>query len=64
MCEKLSFDSFFEAQKVVNKAMSYGRAINRHRSNKKPKRCYKCPDCGKVHLTSKKKQVSKHNRLK
>ena len=64
MCDKLSFDSFFEAQKVVNNAMSIGRRQNRHRATKAPKRVYRCPECGKVHLTSKKKQVSKHNRLK
>jgi len=56
MCDKLSFDTFFEGQKVVNSAMSMGRRKNRHRATKKPKRVYFCSDCGKYHLTSKKKE--------
>jgi len=55
MCDKLEFDSFFEGQKVVNVAQRIGRRTNRHRATKHPKRVYKCPDCGKYHLTSKKK---------
>lgn len=56
MCEKLSFNSFYEAQKVVSTARSIAkRSNNRHRATKTPKRTYKCPDCGKYHLTSKKK---------
>lgn len=53
MCDKLSFDSFSEAQKVVNNAMSMGRRKNRHRATKKPKRVYRCPDCGMYHLLQK-----------
>jgi len=56
MCEKLSFDSFYDGQKVVNVATSIGRKQNRHRATKKPKRVYLCPECGKYHLTSKKKE--------
>ncbi|MDD4972476.1 MAG: hypothetical protein PHT07_23850 [Paludibacter sp.] len=56
MCEKLSFDTFFEGQKVVNNATNIGRRQNRHRATRVPKRVYKCPDCGKYHLTSKKKE--------
>lgn len=55
MCEKLSFDSFSEGQKVVNKALSWGRGNRRRQNSKKPKRVYKCPECGMYHLTSKKK---------
>ena len=56
MCDKLSFDTFFEGQKVVNHAVNIGRRKNRHLATKMPKRVYKCPDCGKYHLTSKKKE--------
>lgn len=61
-CDKLSFDTFSEAQHVVN--IAQGRKTNRHRANKIPKRAYKCPDCGKFHLTSKKnKNYKKKIRL-
>lgn len=56
-CEKISFDSFLEAQKVVNHAQ--GRKNNRRRAQKVPKRVYRCPDCGKFHLTSKKNKEHK-----
>jgi hypothetical protein len=61
MCEKISYDSFSEAQKVVNKANNSkrfyvdGRRMNRNQ-NKKPKRPYRCEICGMVHLTSQKKK--------
>jgi hypothetical protein len=57
---KLSFETFAEAQKVVNTASrqkhhyTHGRRVNR-RQNKKPKRVYKCLECGKYHLTSQNK---------
>jgi hypothetical protein len=63
MCEKLSFDSFFEANKVINSASKIGRTKNRHRACKKPKRAYKCEVCGKYHLTSLKKIGKKKVRL-
>lgn len=63
MCDKLSFDTYFEGQKVVSNAKIV-RTKNRRRATKHPKRVYKCPDCGKYHLTSKKKPISKHNHLK
>ena len=58
-CEKLSFDSFEEAQKVINKAkrmrvFQNGKRVKK-RSSYKPQRAYKCPKCGKIHLTSLKK---------
>jgi hypothetical protein len=63
MCEKLSFTTFFEAQKVVNIATNIGRRQNRHRATKIPKRAYRCPECGNYHLTSKKK-LNKTKRYK
>jgi hypothetical protein len=59
MCEKLSYESFAEAQKVVNMANNSkrkyidGRRVNRNQ-NKKPKRAYKCEKCGLYHMTSQK----------
>jgi hypothetical protein len=54
-CGKVAFDTFFEAQKVLNRfgniGRVYGKTKRRH-ATKKPKRVYKCPDCGKYHLTS------------
>jgi hypothetical protein len=62
MCEKLSFDTYAEAQHIVNiahnqnKRTMYGkRRINR-RQKQKPRRVYKCETCGKYHLTSKLKR--------
>jgi len=54
-CGKVSFDTFFEAQKVLNRLGNIGRVYGktkRRHATKKPKRVYKCPDCGKYHLTS------------
>lgn len=55
-CEKLSFETFSEAQKVINKAGKIGRSCKgaRKRATKKPKRVYKCQYCGMYHLTSQK----------
>ena len=53
MCEKISYDSFFEAQKIVNLAGKIGRSKHRKCAKKRPKRVYKCEICGKYHLTSK-----------
>jgi len=54
-CGKVAFDTFFEAQKVLNRFGSIGRVYGktkRRLATKKPKRVYKCPHCGKYHLTS------------
>jgi len=58
MCEKITYDSFFDAQTVVNKAAKFGRNSSRIRrlKNKIPKRVYRCEECGKYHLTSKLKK--------
>jgi len=53
-CEKIPYNTYFEAQTVINQANSQGRRILRHLNRKKPKRAYKCPYCGKYHLTSQK----------
>lgn len=59
---KISFETFSEAQRIINKANksnthSYkrGKRLNRQ-TNKRPKRVYKCDECGKYHLTSKLKR--------
>ena len=57
-CGKVTFDSFFDAKKVLNRLGNIGRAYGktkRRLATKKPKRVYKCPFCGKYHLTSQKK---------
>jgi hypothetical protein len=54
VCEKIAYNSFYEAQKVVNRALRIGRVDNRRMANKKPKRVYKCEQCGAYHLTSQK----------
>jgi hypothetical protein len=60
-CDKITFNTFDEAQKVVNKAnntpriYSTGKRVNRRQSYK-PKRVYKCDVCGLYHLTSMKKK--------
>ena len=54
VCDKRTYDSFSEAQTVVNSASKVGRKYkNRRFATKKPKRVYKCENCGKYHLTSK-----------
>jgi len=58
-CEKLPFDTWNEAQYVVNVANKIGRGVRRRQNTKKPKRCYACPHCGKYHLTSMKKEKKK-----
>lgn len=62
MCEKIAYDTYFEAQQYVNfakkhpnKRIKNGKRINRMQS-KLPKRVYKCEQCGKYHLTSRKKK--------
>jgi hypothetical protein len=55
MCDKASYESFFAAQKVINAFAKKGRSYSANRrrlSNKKPKRAYRCPYCGEIHLTS------------
>lgn len=59
-CEKITYETFFEAQSAVNKAGNIGRARNRQRAKKIPKRAYKCEHCNKYHLTSQKSKVKKH----
>jgi hypothetical protein len=56
-CDKIAYDSYSEAQKVINQAKNIriycnGKRIKRS-PPKKPKRVYKCEHCGKWHLTSK-----------
>lgn len=59
-CGKTTFETFDAAQKVINSFASKGRAYGKSKrrfATKKPKRVYKCPDCGKYHLTSKKSRL-------
>ena len=58
-CAKIAYNSFREAQEVVNYAKNHRRYVNGRRINRKvgkkdkrPVRSYRCPDCGKWHLTS------------
>jgi hypothetical protein len=56
-CEKITFDSCSEAQRVINKAhntrlFKNGQRIKRLTKRDRPKRAYKCEICGKWHLTS------------
>jgi hypothetical protein len=56
-CGKVTYDSFFDAKKVLSRFVNIGRAYGktkRRLATKKPKRIYKCPACGKYHLTSQK----------
>lgn len=63
MCDKIPYETYAEAQHVINVAhkiphkieMDTGRRINR-RQKPRPKRVYKCEECGKYHLTSKLKR--------
>ena len=60
LCEKVTYDSFNEAMSRAQsskKGRSYGKT-GRRLATKKPKRAYKCPVCGKFHITSQKKKWS------
>lgn len=60
-CDKTTYETFAEAQTVVNKAENgnrfykHGKRYN-HRQTYKPKRAYRCERCGKYHLTSRNKK--------
>jgi hypothetical protein len=65
-CEKLTFNSHSEAQKVINKAknirlMKEGHRIKRLTKRTIPKRAYRCEVCGLWHLTSRKNKEYKIN---
>jgi hypothetical protein len=60
-CEKLTFETYYEAARVISASINIGRKSNRRNATKHPKRVYKCEHCGKYHLTSQKKKVSKSN---
>jgi len=68
-CDKVTYNSFEEAQRVVNAAAKAprfyhnGKRMNR-RVTYKPKRAYKCPNCGMYHLTSKKEEKRRNKGLK
>lgn len=58
-CAKIPYNSFREAQEVINYAKNNrryvgGRRINRKvgKKDKRPVRSYRCPECGKWHITS------------
>ena len=58
-CAKIAYNSFREAQEVINYAKNHHRyngskRINRKvgKKDKRPIRSYRCPDCDKWHLTS------------
>lgn len=55
MCDKTTYQSFFEAEKALS-GFKKGRSYHGRRvATKKPKRAYKCEVCGLYHLTSQKK---------
>lgn len=56
-CNKIGYETFEEAKHVVNYANKMGRKRQKQRrlQCKKPKRVYKCPECGLYHLTSQNK---------
>lgn len=57
-CDKRTYESFGEAQEMLNKARNFqtrkvdGRRMKRRQPPYKPKRAYKCDLCGLYHLTS------------
>ena len=56
-CDKKEFDTFREANHIINIA---GKTKgDKHRRKKRPKRAYRCDLCGMVHLTCKKADKSK-----
>ena len=55
MCEKISYESFFEAEKRLSRFKKGRSYTGRRKATKKPKRAYKCKFCGLYHLTSQKK---------
>ncbi len=56
MCNKLTYNSYKEAQTIVNQAKKHiytdGGTRKNRRKSKIPKRCYRYSDCGGWHLTS------------
>ena len=59
ICAKIAYNSFREAQAVINYGKNHHRYNGTKRANRKvgkkdkrPVRSYKCPECGKWHLTS------------
>ena len=58
MCEKVTYETFHEAQKALQgfkKGRMYGKS-KRRRAIKRPKRAYKCEICDKYHITTQKKK--------
>jgi hypothetical protein len=58
-CAKIAYNSYREAQAVINYGKNHRRYVNGRRINRKvgkkdkrPVRSYRCPECGKWHLTS------------
>lgn len=57
-CEKTTYETFGEAQKVINGFKKVGRSYGKNKrkfATKKPKRVYKCEICDKYHITSQNK---------
>jgi hypothetical protein len=54
-CCKVTLDKILTLKKVLNRFWNIGRVFGktkRRPATKKPKRVFKCPDCGNYHLTS------------
>jgi len=63
MFEKIKYESFYEAKKVLNAASKIGRVYGKSKrrlTTYKPKRVYRCQFCGYYHLTSKLKNKFKN----
>lgn len=52
MCDKKSYDTYYEAEKVLSMVRTGRTYKYRRLATKKPKRVYKCEECGNYHLTS------------
>lgn len=65
-CHKTAFNSFKEAQTLINRAKHGKNHKNGRKGPRKmarkdniPVRSYLCPNCGKWHVTSKKEKYGK-----
>lgn len=57
MCHKVSYDSYREASKVASsfrrrrRYNKTGQRMKRSKHAEIPNRAYRCPECGKYHIT-------------
>lgn len=66
MCDKITYQSFGDAQAVINGFRNFkpwkidGRRVKRRQPDNVPTRAYKCDECGGYHLTKMKAWKKKH----